>query len=161
MRRLLIPLLALLSACASKEEFDRPTVLIFVATDCPVSNRYAPEIARLSRHYGNRFEFHTVYAAGADVAAHQRSYGKPCEALVDADGHLTKAARIEVVPEAAIFLPKKGLVYHGRIDDRIFDVGVERAAPTRHDLEAALKAVLRNETPPAPSGRAIGCPVAG
>lgn len=161
MRRWTAVLLALLPGCAPEAEFDRPTVLIFVATDCPISNKYAPEIARLSREYGARLAFHTVYAPGSDVAAHQRLYGKPCEAIVDQDGRLTRAARIQVVPEAAIFLPRKGLVYHGRIDDRFADVGVERPAPTTRDLEEALKAVLRNGTPPAPAGNAVGCPVSG
>jgi thiol-disulfide isomerase/thioredoxin len=161
MRRWVVALLALLPGCAPKDEFDRPTVLIFVATDCPLSNKYAPEIARLSRHYGGRLDFHTVYAAGADVAAHQRSYGKPCEAIVDVDGRLRNAARIQVTPEAAIFLPKRGFVYRGRIDDRFPDIGIERSVPTTHDLEDALKAVLRNKVPPAPAGRAVGCPVSG
>jgi hypothetical protein len=50
-------------------------------------------------------------------------------------------------------------VYHGRIDDRFADVGVERPAPTTHDLENALRAVAKGETPPPASGRAVGCPV--
>jgi hypothetical protein len=29
----------------------KPVALLFLAVDCPVSNRYAPELARLAREY--------------------------------------------------------------------------------------------------------------
>lgn len=139
-----------------------PTVLVFLETDCPISNKYAPELARLCRSYGSKLSFFAVYpgATAAEARSHRESYGSPCPAVLDADHRLARAARIEIVPEAAIFLPHRGLVYHGRIDDRFADVGVERAAPTSRDLEEALRAVLKGESPTAPSGRAVGCPVA-
>ena len=38
------------------------TVLIFVSTDCPVSNRYAPEITRLLEEFSPRgVRFQLVY----------------------------------------------------------------------------------------------------
>src|SRR5262245_50952697 len=37
-------------------------VLLFVRSDCPISNRYAPEIQRLYQRYSSRgFEFRLVY----------------------------------------------------------------------------------------------------
>jgi thiol-disulfide isomerase/thioredoxin len=173
-----VVLALLLSACAPREEpWDRlvledldgkrvglaasPTVLVFLESDCPVSNKYAPELARLCKEYGSRLSFFAVYPGGspAEAESHRRSYGKPCPAVIDADRRLARAARIEVVPEAAVFVPGRGLVYHGRIDDRFADVGVERAAPTTHDLEEALRSVVKGEVPAPPTGRAVGCPV--
>ncbi len=141
---------------------DQPSVFVFLETDCPVSNKYAPEIARLCKAQPG-LRFHVVYSGKTEsidaLRQHRQSFGYPCEGLRDPDYRLAHAARIRVTPEAAIFLPGKGLVYHGRIDDRFADVGVERPAPTMHDLEDALKAVAKGDAPPPASGRAVGCPV--
>jgi hypothetical protein len=141
---------------------DKPSVFVFLETDCPVSNKAAPEVVRLCAAYPG-LVFHVVYPGKAESAdaqrRHHHDFAYPCGGLRDPDLRLARAAQIKVVPEAAIFLPGKGLVYHGRIDDRYADVGVERPAPTTRDLEAALKAVAKGETPPPAAGPAVGCPV--
>jgi hypothetical protein len=177
--RLLVALPLLLLACERKvEPWDtltladldggqvrlgaHPSVFLFLETDCPVSNKYAPEIGRLVKEHAG-LNFSVVYPGNSETVealrAHRKSFGYPCPGLRDPDYRLTHAAQIHVTPEAAIFLPGKGLVYHGRIDDRFADTGVERAAPTTHDLEDALKAVDKGEAPPPASGRAVGCTV--
>src|SRR5260370_318044 len=35
----------------------KPVVLVFVRTDCPISNRYAPLIQRISSQYGAKVDF--------------------------------------------------------------------------------------------------------
>ena len=38
-------------------------VLIFIRTDCPIANRYAPELQNLFERYGSRgFDFKLIYA---------------------------------------------------------------------------------------------------
>ena len=49
------------------------------------------------------------------------------------------------------------VVYRGRIDDRYVDLGVERPAPTRHDLADALTASLGGKPAPHPRTQAVGC----
>ena len=39
------------------------TVLIFVTTDCPIANRYAPEIRRIHEEFGDNVTFWLVYIA--------------------------------------------------------------------------------------------------
>src|SRR6516164_5712246 len=86
-----VVLALLLSACAPREEpWDRlvledldgkrvglaasPTVLVFLESDCPVSNKYAPELARLCKEYGSRLSFFAVYPGGspAEAESHRR-----------------------------------------------------------------------------------------
>jgi len=140
----------------------KPSVFLFLETDCQVSNKYAPEIVRLCKEHAG-LDFSVVYPGTSETVealrAHRKNFNYPCPGLRDPDHRLTRAAQIRVTPEAAIFLPGKGLVYHGRIDDRFADTGVERAAPTTHDLEDALRAVDKGETPKPASGRAVGCAV--
>ena len=78
------------------------------------------------------------------------------EATMKEDG-ATCHAKARVTPEAAIFLPNRKLAYHGRIDDRYIDFGKARNAPTTHDLEAALEAVIAGKPVPSEATRAVGC----
>ena len=47
-------------------------------------------------------------------------------------------------------------MWHGRIDDRYADVAHERPAPTTHDLEDAVAALVDGRALPAPHA-AVGC----
>jgi hypothetical protein len=71
-------------------------------------------------------------------------------------------ARATITPEAAVFLPAGANlreVYRGRIDDRYLELGRERPAATRHDLEQAILAVLANHPVPPPGGPTVGCSI--
>ena len=77
---------------------------------------------------------------------------------------LVEAAGARVTPEAALFVPGAGgarLVYHGRIDDRFVEFGRMRPAPTTHELEDAIAAVLAGKAVPRASAPAIGCAIPG
>lgn len=142
----------------------RAVVFLFTATDCPISNRYAPEIQRLYRAYADRgVKFFLVYPNPADTPAmireHAKSFGYPAEALRDPRQALVKVAKATIAPEAAVFVRRR-LVYHGRIDDRFVDLGVDRPEPTVRDLDEALAAVLAGKPVPHPVTQAVGCYIA-
>lgn len=141
---------------------SKVTVFIFIRTDCPISNRYAPEIERLSaRFQRSGVSFWLVYPSGDDSALsirkHLAEYGYATGALRDPQHALVGLAKVRVTPEAAIFGPGPQLLYHGRIDDRYVDFGKARPAPSSHDLEKAIEAVLAGRTPPLAATRGIGC----
>ena len=137
------------------------TVLIFVRSDCPISNRYAPEIQRLSREFSGRVEFQLVYPDRSEtsetIEKHRAEYGYTIGYLRDPDHTLVRRAKARVTPEAAVFSSHGELLYHGRIDDRYIDFGKSRTAPTTHDLEDALQSVLAGRPVKVSSTRAIGC----
>jgi hypothetical protein len=140
----------------------KATVLIFVRTDCPISNRYAPEIQRLYQKYkALGIVFWLVYpdpdTTAASITSHLKDYGLSLRPLRDPHHALVKRARVSVTPEVAVFLPTRQEVYHGRIDDRFVDFGKERASPTRHDLDATLDSILRGKSIANYSTIAVGC----
>lgn len=125
----------------------RATVLLFVDSDCPVSNRYAPEIQRLHADYAPRgVDFWLVYPdpdiSVATIRTHLQDYGYTMPALRDPEHALVRRAGALVTPEAGIFLPDGTLVYHGRIDDRYVDLSRRRPQPTERDVVKVLDAVL-------------------
>jgi thiol-disulfide isomerase/thioredoxin len=140
---------------------SKPTVLIFVRTDCPISNRYAPELIRLYKEFSARAVFYLVYADPANTAGvihqHMADYGYTFGALRDPGHELVKLAKARVTPEAAVFSASGQLLYHGRIDNRYVDFGKSMPQPTRRDLEEALRSVLAGKPAQVASTPAIGC----
>ena len=141
---------------------DKALALIFVAPDCPVSNRYVPEINRIYEEYRELgVAFFLVYTDGSfssdDFAAHGRDFGLQPAALLDLGQKLRSWAGIEVTPEVALFGADGRLRYRGRIDNRFVTFGTFRPAATRHDLRLALDAVLAGKAVSEPRTEAIGC----
>lgn len=140
----------------------RARVLLFVRTDCPITNRYAPELQRLSREFeGRGAEFWLIYpdpaATAAAIREHVAQYSFPGTPLRDPRHQLVKLAQVTIAPEAAVFDAAGRLVYHGRIDDRWVNPGQARPAARTHDLEDAVAAVLAGRAPLRPETRAVGC----
>ena len=137
-------------------------LLFFISSDCPISNRYAPEIQRVCSDYQSRgVRCVAVYPEAPDAATvkrHRREYGfaAAIPAVIDRDRSLVRAVGPRVTPEAAIYT-SRGRVYKGRIDDLYVDVGRTRRAPTRRDLRLALDAALAGRSIAPPDTEAVGC----
>jgi thiol-disulfide isomerase/thioredoxin len=139
---------------------DRPMVYVFTTTDCPISNRYAPEIERLAAKFRDRATFVLVYPVRADtpelIREHVRKFAYSIDTLRDADHKLVKQTGVTVTPEVAV-MKGGSLVYRGRIDDRYVELGRERPKPTTRDLEDALAAVIAGRPVVTKETRAVGC----
>ena len=144
----------------------RATVMLFVTTECPISNRYAPDIQRMEAAFARQgVRFWLVYPYAADsseaITRHMSAFGLNGRALRDSAHALVRLAGATVSPEAAVFDGRGTLVYRGRIDDRYTDLGVDRQVPTRRDLEDSLSAVLAGQPVRTPFTRAVGCFLTG
>jgi len=145
----------------------RAVVLMFAATDCPISKRYVPEIARLQQEFSAQgVTFWWVFPNPGDtsviVRKHELDFSIHSVTLIDTRQELVHLAHVSVTPEAAVFsVDKAGLreVYHGRIDDRYLSFSKSRPAATRHDLEDAIKAVLAGQPVAAAAGGPVGCSI--
>jgi len=143
---------------------NKAVAFVFISAECPISNRYAPEVQRLHEKFSARdVAFWLVYPNTGEsdqtIGQHLKDFRHTAHALRDPKHELVRLARVRVTPEAAIFRPGGELLYHGRIDDRNVDFGKERPEPTVRDFEAALEAVMNGQTPKAAGGRAVGCPI--
>src|SRR3954453_13697322 len=140
-------------------------VLLFVRTDCPITNRYAPELRRIADRFSQSpADFSLVYSGKVEtrtaVEQHVREYNFPGTVYLDPGHELAGRAGATVAPEAAVFDRSGRLLYLGRIDDRWISFGKSRPQPTTHDLEAAIAAALEGKAPTEPKTRAIGCSLA-
>jgi hypothetical protein len=139
----------------------RIVVLLFIRTDCPISNRYTPTIQEMSAHFAKQAEFFLVYPIRSESAEqirkHLKEDGYKLSALRDPELQLVHAAQVKVTPEAAVFSADGRLVYHGRIDDWYADFGRARPTPTTHELYSAVEAAIAGKMVAVAAVPAVGC----
>jgi AhpC/TSA family len=138
------------------------TALIFVSTTCPLSNRYAPDLHRLSADFRPKnVRFWLVYAnpleSASDIRAHLKTYDYAIAALRDPEHQLVRLAGVTITPEVAVFDRQSRITYRGRIDNRYPSVGVTRPTATEHDLVDALTAIISGRPVVRPVTQAVGC----
>lgn len=138
-------------------------VLIFTATDCPISNGYAPEIQRLCSAYAAKgirclLVYEDVGVTAATVRGHLSDfrYGT-MPAAIDDGGRLAVRVGATITPEVAVVDRAGAVRYRGRIDNQYVALGRPRRVVTAHDLADALEAVLAGRPVPAPETQAVGC----
>lgn len=136
-------------------------VIVFVGTECPLANQYAPTLAELHKQYADKgVQFLAINANPQDsfvaVAAHALEHGIPSPVLKDFEQKAARALGATRTPEAFILDGKRTIRYHGRIDDQ-FGVSHKRAEPRRRDLKEALDEVLAGKAVSAPLTEFEGC----
>ena len=141
---------------------DAMTVVLFVRSDCPISNRCAPEIRRLYDAYHARgIEFYLVYVDPREqpeaIRRHLEEYAYPCQGLRDPQHTLVAHCGATITPEAVVFNRNHAMIYRGRVDDRYVDFGQARAEPTTHDLADAIESMLSGRSVANPRTPSIGC----
>ena len=139
------------------------SVLLFVSSDCPISNGYAPEIQRVCAEYRTRGVSCTLLYedASIDVAAarsHRQAFGYgDMPAVIDTTHAVAAAARATVTPQAVVVVAGGEVEYRGRIDNRYEQLGRERRVVTVRDLRDALDAVLTGRPVARPATEPVGC----
>ncbi|MBS1724565.1 MAG: redoxin domain-containing protein [Armatimonadetes bacterium] len=147
-------------ALPSKEA--KATVLLFIAVDCPISNRYAPEMGRLYNDFSPRgVSFVRIYlddsVPTADILQHGKDFKMPSHAILDAKHVMVKQLGMTVTPEVAVVDPGGTLLYRGRINDLYIEHGRLRDGQIKQDLRIALDEVLAGKKVTTPFTIAIGC----
>jgi peroxiredoxin len=142
----------------------KAVVLVFLGTECPVSNFYCPELARTAREYTNQgVAFYGVHAdpdvTAEQAARHAVEFRLPFPVLLDPKHRAAGPAGIRVVPETVVLSPDGRVRYRGRIDDRYALDGKKRDEPSSRDLENAIRSVVNGKEPPVAVTKAFGCPV--
>ncbi len=150
------------------EESKAVVAFVFVAVECPISNRFAPEVNRIYKDFsGDDFQMWSIYTddffTTEEIQGHRSDYGYLLPSLTDFDRNLARYCGATVTPEAVVFVREEAgsyrMVYRGRVNDQYVDFGRWRPKPTKHDLRDVLESLRNGE-----AGRfefratkAIGC----
>jgi thiol-disulfide isomerase/thioredoxin len=139
----------------------RATVVLFMATDCPISNRLTPEINAIAKAYTAKgVAFFAVYPDRAttadDVRAHRKQFAITMPAVLDPKHEFVKLLGVKVTPEAAVIGKDNTLLYRGRIEDSYEDHG-RPSKNYRKDLRIALSEILAGRKVTERQTAAVGC----
>ncbi len=138
-------------------------VLVFVSTDCPVSNAYAPELQRVCAAYSaSGIACSLIYedpkVTRAEVRKHLAEYRyRAVGAAIDLDGSLAAQLGASVTPQVVVVDRGWTVRYSGRIDNLYEALGSPRRVVTAHDLENALTAIVGGKAPTVYRTEAVGC----
>jgi mono/diheme cytochrome c family protein len=125
----------------------KAVVVVFLGTECPLSNAYLPVLADLHHRYAERgAAFVGVNSNRQDtpdrVADHARQHAVPFAVVKDVGNRLADRLDARRTPEAIVLDSTGRVLYRGRIDDQ-FGIGYARPGkPSRSDLAAALDEIL-------------------
>lgn len=138
------------------------SVLLFVGTDCPVSNHYVPEIRRICAQYepaGARctLVYSDRQATAARVRGHVEEFGLDIPAVIDGRHALVTGAGASVTPQAVVYATGGVVAYSGRIDNLYAELGRPRQVATERDLRNALDDLVAGRAVRTPRTQAIGC----
>jgi len=137
----------------------RAVVVVFLGTECPMSNRYPARLAELHRIYGPRgVDFLAINSNGLEsveaIARHARETGIPFPVLLDRDQAVADRLRVHTIPCVVVVDSSWTLRYRGRIDDHKSEELV------RHRwLRDALESVLGGKEVKISSTDPVGCRV--
>ena len=134
-------------------------VLIFISTQCPVSNAYDERMVSLYNEYSSRRVVFLGINANSqetaeDIKSHAQEHGFLFPVLKDKDNIIADRLKASVTPEVFVCDSSLTVLYHGRIDDSRREADV-----TSRDLHSALDAILSGKLIAVAETKAFGCSI--
>ncbi|MHC4877004.1 MAG: redoxin family protein [Planctomycetota bacterium] len=140
----------------------RGVVVVFLGTQCPISNATIPQLNQLAAECRQRnVEFFGVISwrsvSRPEAQQHSAEYAISFPVLLDATGDLRERLGATHSPHAFVLSPRGETLYSGAIDDRFPSVGRKKLRTDTHHLRNAITAVLTGR-PVEPAATApVGC----
>src|SRR5690242_2848257 len=135
------------------------TVVMFIATKCPISNGYNDRMNALYRDYtakGVKFVFINANASepAAEVDEHARAHHFDFPVYKDENNAVADRLNAQVTPEAFVMDSAGVIQYHGYIDDSLNPDRIQKQG-----LRTALNAVLEHKAVATAETKAFGCTI--
>lgn len=139
---------------------SKATVLFFLSSLCPCSQKYDARVDELARQYAPRgVRFLAVNASDgekpAEIAAYAKQAGYPFPVLKDEGNVIADRIHAQITPEVFVMDAKGILRYHGGIDDSRSPKMVQQ-----HHLRNALDFLLGGRLPTRQEAITFGCAIA-
>lgn len=135
------------------------TAVIFISTQCPISNDYNERMKALYNEFsgkGVQFVFLNANSteSSADVAEHARRHGFPFRVYKDVNNVEADRFSAEFTPHVFVIGKNSEVIYRGAIDD-------SRPADkvTKTYLRDVLNAALEGKPLPVTETKAFGCTI--
>ena len=137
-------------------------VIVFIDTECPISQSYMPELRKLAEQYQSRnVQFESVFpvytATDKEIRSFLKKYGVLFHGFPDKDHKTASRYHAKVMPEVVLLDTNGQTVYQGAIDNWYTGLGKNRPKPTEFYLHDAIEATLNNNPVMTRRTEAVGC----
>lgn len=137
-------------------------VILFIDTECPISQSYMPELKKLAEQYqsGNvHFEcvFPVYTVTDKEIKSFLKKYGVLFPGFPDKDHKTASRYHAKVMPEVVLLDTNGQTVYQGAIDNWYTGLGKNRPKPTEFYLHDAIEATLNGNPVMTRRTEAVGC----
>lgn len=170
MRFVFIPMLFLVCGVAPAQQSscgnprgEGITVVVFLADDCPISQKYVPTLNDVYRKYRHK-NVELLSLLPGDISRQRvRKFARgfrirfPIE--TDKNYDCARATAARVTPEVFVYDSTNTLRYRGAIDNWFYDLGGYRQNATENYLVDTIDALLTGSPLPFTESEAIGCPI--
>ena len=134
-------------------------VLMFIATQCPVSNAYNTRMVEIYKNYqDNNITFLGINSnkqeSVTEIAKHSQENGFKFPVLKDDKNIIADKFEAQVTPEIFVLDSNFQVLYHGRIDDSQRENNVKS-----QDLRQALDEILAGKKVSSSETKAFGCTI--
>jgi peroxiredoxin len=138
---------------------NKLTVLMFISTECPVSNGYNERMEKLYDAYARKgVAIIGINANKAEdvtaISEHAKKHGFMFPVLKDVNNRVADLYGAQVTPETYVIGSTGKLLYHGRIDDSRNPDNVKS-----RDLADAIDKLLAGKEPAVAQSKAFGCSI--
>ncbi len=143
----------------SEYKDSRAIVIMFIATQCPVSNSYNERMNDLyAEYHAKGIAFVAINSnkgeSVEEIKAHAVEHGFKFPVLKDWKNVIADKFGATVTPEIYVLNDSLDVLYHGRIDN-----AMKVANVTSHDLQKALDDILDSKPIAVSSTKAFGCTI--
>jgi peroxiredoxin len=138
---------------------SKAIVLMFIATQCPVSNSYNGRMVDLQKDYAKKgVQFIGINSnkqeGVEEVKTHAKEHGFAFTILKDNNNVVADQLGASVTPEIYVLNSNLEILYHGRIDD-----SSREAKVSSKDLRTALDQILAGKAVEVQETKAFGCTI--
>ena len=139
----------------------KAAVLVFLGTECPLAELYAPRLAELDREFRARGVAFVginsnAHDSEAQIADQVRKHGISFPVLKDAGNVVADSALVERSPEVIVLDGRARICYRGAIDDQ-YGQGTRKPTATHHYLKDALEAIVAGRPVAVKATAVAGC----
>lgn len=138
---------------------SKAIVLMFIATQCPVSNAYNVRMVELQKDYSSKgVAFVGINSnkqeSVEEIKNHSKDNGFAFPVLKDWNNVIADKLEASVTPEIYVLNTNFEVLYHGRIDD-----SQREGKVTSKDLRATLDNILGGKSVEVQETKAFGCTI--
>jgi peroxiredoxin len=143
---------------------SKAVVVVFLSTECPMSNGYLPSLSDLAKKYADKNVavvgvFPDADTTAEQLKAHAREYKVPFPLLLDPSHVSVKVFGAKNTPEVFVLDDTFAVRYQGRIDDGYSARLKAKPVVARQDLLIALDELLAGKAVTIAETKAFGCPI--